>query len=223
MQNHLRASNEVQVLCGVAPQVSVSLLVEPSSDKIPDYPPYLLILAAVLYPGSINMRASSPMSKLGSPGGEPDYKVKKNAKGGVLVTNEEIANAFSLLDSDKTGKLTLNGLKKRLGTLFPEMSAKEYRFLMNNKKELNLDDLKELLLDNELVGFDPMYDAFKVFDPDNKGSINEDKLRKAFVSFGMGELSDEELEILKRVSALFSFVLLFLLLNLCCPIDCGFG
>jgi hypothetical protein len=32
---------------------------------------------------------------------------------------------------------------------------------MNNKKELQLDDLKGLLLDNEVVNFDPVYEAFR--------------------------------------------------------------
>ena len=76
---------------------------------------------------------------------------------------------------------------------------------MNNKKEINIEDLKELLLDNELQHFDPIADAFKVFDPEGKGVLNEDKLRQAFISFGLGELSDEELDILKRVSNLIYF------------------
>ncbi len=143
------------------------------------------------------------MHRAGSPGLMTEQvaldKVKKNAKGGILVTSEEISTAFAMLDPDKTGQLTLNSLKKRLGVLFPEMTAKEYRFLMNNKKELTIEDLRELLMENELNGFDPIHDAFRVFDPDGKGVLNEDKLRKAFVSFGFGELSDEELEILKRV------------------------
>jgi calmodulin len=112
------------------------------------------------------------------------------------------------LDTEKTGQLTIQALKKRLTTLFPEMTAKEFRFLMNNKKEITAEDLKELLLENELTQFDPINDAFKVFDPDNKGVINEDKLRQAFISFGYGELSDEELEVLKRVR--FSYLSFFL-------------
>lgn len=89
-------------------------------------------------------------------------KVRTNAKGGVLVTPEEIQKAFSFLDVDNTGKVTLSNLKKRLGVFFPEMTAKEYRFLMNSKKELSLTDLTELVMDNELTNFDPVYESFKV-------------------------------------------------------------
>jgi Ca2+-binding EF-hand superfamily protein len=53
-----------------------------------------------------------------------------------MVTPEELRAAFSFLDADKTGMISMTGLKKRLGVFFPEMSAKDYRFLMNNKKEL---------------------------------------------------------------------------------------
>lgn len=125
-------------------------------------------------------------------------RVKKNAKGGVLVTNEEIATAFGMLDLEKNSVITLATLKKRLGLMFPDMSAKDYRFLMNNKKEMSLEDLRELLLDNEIAQFDPVAEAFKAFDPAGGGAISEDLLRQAFISFGLGELSDEELDILKR-------------------------
>jgi calmodulin len=159
----------------------------------------------VLFPTNAAGRARSPSpQRVGSPLPQED-RVKKNAHGGVLITTEEINAAFQILDLEKTGQLTIATLKKRLGVLFPEMSAKEYRFLMNNKKELTIEDLKELLLENELPTFDPVADAFKVFDPENKGVINEDKLRQAFIAFGLGELSDEELDILKRVSNIFFF------------------
>jgi calmodulin len=129
-------------------------------------------------------------------------KVKRNAKGGVLVTSEEAQVAFNMLDIEKGGVITLATLKKRLGVLFPDMSAKDYRFLMNNKKEMNLDDLKELLIDNEITHFDPLVGAFKAFDTDQTGAVNENLLRAAFISFGLGELSDEELDILKRTADL---------------------
>lgn len=54
-------------------------------------------------------------------------KVRKNANGGVLITPEEIQLAFQLLDIEKSGAVTLQNLKKRLGVLFPELSVKDYR------------------------------------------------------------------------------------------------
>jgi calmodulin len=134
-------------------------------------------------------------------------KVKKNSKGGVLITPEDIQAVFGLLDLEKTNTITLATLKKRLGPLFPGMSAKDYRFLMNNKKEMNLEDLKDLLTDNEINQFDPIAEAFKAFDPECTGVINEDILRQTFITFGLGELSDEELDILKRVCNISTYLL----------------
>eukprot|EP01033_Poteriospumella_lacustris_P011688 gene11688-8326_t len=105
-----------------------------------------------------------------------------------------------MLDPEHSGQLTLQSLKKRLGPLMPDMSAKDYRFLMNNKKEMSIEDLRELLVDNEVANYDPVFDAFRMFDPKCTGFIDEDKLRLAFMSFGLGELSDEELDILKRTA-----------------------
>ncbi len=38
----------------------------------------------------------------------------------------------------------------------------EARVLMNNKAEMTLDDLREVLLENEVKSFDPVAEAFKV-------------------------------------------------------------
>ena len=59
-----------------------------------------------------------------------------NSHGGVYVGRQELVDAFSMLDLDKSGHITVNNLKKRLGVFFPDLSTKEYRFMMNNKKEV---------------------------------------------------------------------------------------
>ena len=35
---------------------------------------------------------------------------------------------------------------------------------MNNKKDLSLEDLKDLLLENDITNFDPVAEAYRVFD-----------------------------------------------------------
>lgn len=126
-------------------------------------------------------------------------KVKKNANGGVLITPEEIKIAYDLLNSEQIG-VSQSVLKKRLGVLFPDLVPKDYRFLMNNKKDVTLDDLNELLLENEITNFDPVAEAFKVFDIKNEGTIDGEKLRQTFLAYGFGELNDEEYEILIRAA-----------------------
>jgi hypothetical protein len=92
--------------------------------------------------------------------------LRTNAKGGVLVTREELQNAFNFLDVDKQGKISISNMKKRyfkllnltivfngiiyilrrLSIFFPDLSTKELKFLMNNKRDLNIEDLATLLM-----------------------------------------------------------------------------
>lgn len=74
-----------------------------------------------------------------------------------------------------------------------------HSFLMNNRREITANDLTELLVDNDITGFDPVYEAFKAYDPENEGFISENKLREIFMAFGLGEVSSTELDILTRV------------------------
>ena len=94
---------------------------------------------------------------------ESSTQVRKSSK----LTQEEIKSAFAFLDVDKSGQVTLANLKKRLGVFFPDMTPKEFKFLMNNRKELTIEDLNELLVENEIsdADFDPVAEAFKVFIP----------------------------------------------------------
>jgi Ca2+-binding EF-hand superfamily protein len=123
-------------------------------------------------------------------------KIPKNSKGGVLVTNAEIHAAFEFFDLDRSGQITLSNLKKRLGVFYKNMPNKEFRFLMNNASSMNIDDLRELLVDNEVQNFDPVAEAFKVYDPHSTGYVDTEILRNVFMNLGFGDISDEDLEIL---------------------------
>ena len=89
--------------------------------------------------------------------------IKTNSKGGILVTQEELQCAFNFLDVDKQGKITIANLKKSLSIFFPDLPLKELKFLMNNKKEITVEDLSNLLVNNEITNFDPIAEAFKVY------------------------------------------------------------
>lgn len=110
--------------------------------------------------------------------------------------------AFEFLDADKSGKVSLANLKKRIGVFFPNMTAKEYRFLMNGRKDISLNDLADLLIDNEITNFDPVAEAFKAYDPLGEGKIDPSKLRDVFENFGGAAITEAELEVVKRVSTL---------------------
>ena len=91
--------------------------------------------------------------------------LKKNSVGGIAVDEAELKAAFEFFDVSGKGKITLNDLKNRLGAFYKNVPLREYKFLMNNQSELTLDDLRNLLENNEIKNFDPVAEAFKVYDP----------------------------------------------------------
>lgn len=123
-------------------------------------------------------------------------KIKRNAKGGVMISPQELQAAFSLLDPEKSGIVTLKNLQKSLSIFYPEMTKKDYKLIMNNKKEMTHEEIESLVIDNEITNFDPVAEAFKAYDPKGLGAINDDKLRAIFAHFGFGELSNEEYDII---------------------------
>ena len=61
---------------------------------------------------------------------------------------------------------------------------------------MTLEDLKELPLENEVKNFDPVAEAFKVYDPDGTGYVDSNVLRSIFENLGFGEITDDDLTIL---------------------------
>ena len=62
---------------------------------------------------------------------------------------------------------------------------------MNNKNEMSFEELHDLLIDNEVKNFDPVAEAFKVYDPENSGFVDTEVLRSIFESLGFGEITDD--------------------------------
>ncbi|CAN0367140.1 unnamed protein product [Ectocarpus sp. 12 AP-2014] len=123
-------------------------------------------------------------------------QVPKNAKGGILVCEEELKAAFDFFDVEGKGVITAGALRKKLGAFHRSLSAREARVLMNNKAEMTMDDLREVLLENEVTNFDPVTEAFKAYDPSETGFMDTEILRSIFDNLGFGKMSDEDLAIL---------------------------
>ncbi len=100
----------------------------------------------------------------------------------------------------RVGAITVSNLKKRLGVFFPDLSAKEYRFMMNNKKELAIEDLHEMLDNNDISNFDPVEEAFKLYDVENEGYINKLRLREIFDAYGFDGMTTEDVDILAKAA-----------------------
>ncbi|ETV91751.1 hypothetical protein, variant 2 [Aphanomyces invadans] len=98
-------------------------------------------------------------------------QVLRNAKGGVLVTKEQIRAAFDFFDVERKGVVTMENLKSRLGIFYKDMSTRDYRVLLNNESELTEQTLCDLLLENDIADYDPVAEAFRAYDPDGTGYV----------------------------------------------------
>eukprot|EP00695_Tsukubamonas_globosa_P001025 TRINITY_DN1976_c0_g1_i1.p1 TRINITY_DN1976_c0_g1~~TRINITY_DN1976_c0_g1_i1.p1 ORF type:complete len:161 (+),score=26.88 TRINITY_DN1976_c0_g1_i1:75-485(+) len=89
---------------------------------------------------------------------------------GIKIDPQEIKMAFDFFDVQKKGVLKAKDLKARLSVFYPNMSSKEYQFLLGDpSQDFTLETLMSLLQDNDLSGFDPVQEAFKVYDTDGSG------------------------------------------------------
>ena len=104
--------------------------------------------------------------------------------------------AFDFFDVSGSGKITLADLKNRLGAFYKNVPLREYKFLMNNQSELTLDDLRSLLENNEIKNFDPVAEAFKVYDPQETGYVDTNVLKGIFEKLGFGTITKEDIQIL---------------------------
>mmetsp|Transcript_44958 Transcript_44958/g.113945 ORF Transcript_44958/g.113945 Transcript_44958/m.113945 type:complete len:187 (+) Transcript_44958:41-601(+) len=120
----------------------------------------------------------------------------KNEKGGLLITQEELKVAWDFFDTGSKNKLSSNDVKKRLQTFYKDISTREVKFLLNNQPEITFEELYALLKDNQLTNFDPVKEAFKVYDPHNTGFVDMDMIKSFFKDLGYGDISDEDAKII---------------------------
>ena len=106
--------------------------------------------------------------------------VPKNARGGVLILEEDIAAAFKMLNRKGAGaggaggRVSLAALAERLAALQPGATRDDARVLLGEDPKAGLTSklLTDLLLDNTSSSFDPAAMAFKALDPQGRGYID---------------------------------------------------
>merc|ERR1711988_596913 len=115
---------------------------------------------------------------------------------GIPVDPDEIKAAFEFFDVNKKGKLNAADLKARCSIFYKTMTPKDYKLLVGDSGEITLKQLTKLLVQNELEDYDPVKEAFKVYDPGNTGFADPEKLRDIFTSLDYGEITNEDLQVL---------------------------
>lgn len=149
-------------------------------------------------------------------------KVKRNERGGVLVTTEDLMLLSSFLDPLNSGMINKKSLEC-LSILFPTMTSKDFNLLLNEKEEVPFEEIKQLLRENELNTYDPTIDAFKALDPLDTGIISREVIKELFRQFNYGEPSEDQLNFLIYVSNNNNFmpILLYSFNNYSMSIACG--
>jgi Ca2+-binding EF-hand superfamily protein len=73
---------------------------------------------------------------------------------------------------------------------------REIKLLLGDGGTFTKDKLRALLANNEMGGYDPIKEAFKVYDPNETGFADVGTLRSIFGSLGYGEIDDDDLNVL---------------------------
>jgi Ca2+-binding EF-hand superfamily protein len=120
-------------------------------------------------------------------------------RGGVFVSEVEIETAVRWLSKGRD-KLTLKDLRDRLSPFYPDMPISELKFLMGDKKELTSDDIHQLLKDNTITNFDPVSEAFDVFDIDGTGSADLGYMSSILQQLGFDKLTDEDRDVIMKTA-----------------------
>eukprot|EP00756_Hemistasia_phaeocysticola_P002714 Hpha_TRINITY_DN11841_c1_g1::TRINITY_DN11841_c1_g1_i1::g.2062::m.2062/K02183/CALM; calmodulin len=126
-------------------------------------------------------------------------KDKEGEKQGFKVTRDEVEAAFNFFDTQGKGVLRPKDLKARLSAFYPQMTNKEYRFLIS-EPNFTVDTLWNLLENNNITNFDPVKEAFKVYDPNETGFVDPDMLKQIMTRMGYGEMSKEDMEVLVKTA-----------------------
>ena len=124
--------------------------------------------------------------------------VARNAQGGVLVTEKEIAQAFKFFDANHKGVVDYEQIKERLAIFPPDCGLPtDIKGLMDGA-DFNPKNLMKLLKNNKVADFDPVAEAFSVFDPTGEGHVDIKIVRDLFRSLGMGELTTDEVNLIRK-------------------------
>ena len=91
----------------------------------------------------------------------------------------------------------MNELKKKIPIINPNFPESEIATLTHGKNEIKSTDLYEILKDNELDDFDPLYEAFQLLDPHKTGNVDIDKLKQIFICLGYGDINENDEKILR--------------------------
>lgn len=126
-------------------------------------------------------------------------KVVGGDKDQVCITRAEVEQAFAFFDVSNSGVLKPRDLKTRLSAFYPHMTNKEYRFLIS-EPNFTVDTLWSLLENSTITNFDPVAEAFRVYDPAKTGYVDTEELKAIMGRMGYGEMTPDDVEVLIKTA-----------------------
>lgn len=113
----------------------------------------------------------------------------------VQISKEDIEAAFKFFDIRNRKKITIKDLRTRLKAFYPHMSNREFKLLIS-EPNFTIETLTKIVNNPIATNFDPVKEAFKVYDPHDTGYVNTEILRGIMKRLGYDELNDEDMKVL---------------------------
>ena len=137
-----------------------------------------------------------------------DFNIDETLPEALIISKKEVEEAFRFLDVRQRKKLTPKDLKIRLKSFYPNMTNKEYKFLISEpeftmqtlQQILNIDTRNSIYGSNFYRSYDPVKEAFKVFDPKDSGFIDEKHLKEIMEQLGLGPITFEDMKVLIEIA-----------------------
>lgn len=132
-------------------------------------------------------------------------------RGDEKISLKEIRDFMNGISNSSAEKVTKRDLREYLSA-FPvkgqgdkpagenKVKKSEVNFLMNGKQEMTAQELHELLANTMIEEFDPVEEAFKLLDVDEKGFLNVATFRSIFQKLGLGDIDESEEKIFIEVA-----------------------
>lgn len=143
-------------------------------------------------------RRAAPVSILNI--SEEDLRLcDQPGKGSLKIDEDELNAAFEFFDPERKGRLTAKEMHAKLAIFYPNLSAKDVKALITEPM-FTKDVLRRLLENNHLAEFDPVKQAFSVYDPNGTGFVDLDTLARIFSDLGFGDITQDDIDVLIEAS-----------------------
>ena len=131
---------------------------------------------------------------------ETELLTSQAAVNDMKISLQEVEDFLREISSFKTPKITKKELKTYLQWFPKKYSTKEINFLMNGESEMDASTLHELLTTTSIEPFDPVEEAFKLLDVENKGYLTVETFKTIFKNLNFGEITPSDEDIFKEVA-----------------------